>query len=290
MTTLSAVVAGCWRLDRWNWSTAETARWIEGCLDLGVTSFDHADIYGGYDVEARFGAVLAAHPGLRERLQIITKCGIRLVTPARPAHRVKSYDSSAAHITASVENSLAALRTDRLDLLLLHRPDVLMEPDEIAAAFDRLRRDGKVLAFGVSNFTASQFAMLDAATPLVTNQIELHPLHRAPLDDGTLDQALHLRRRPMIWSPLAGGRLLAEDAGPDASRVRVELQAVAQRLGVSVATVAYAWAMRHPSRPRVIVGSRRLASMREALAAVTLGLDREDWYALWAAGAGHEVP
>lgn len=286
---LSPVVAGCWRLCDWGLDAAATLRWIEGCLDLGVSSFDHADIYGGYAVEQRFGDALALSPVLRERLQLVTKCGIRLVSPARPAHRLKSYDSSAAHIVASAEASLRALRTDRIDLLLLHRPDPLMVPGEVAGAFERLRRDGKVLHFGVSNFSASQFALLDAATPLATNQIELHPLHRAPLDDGTLDQALRLDRRPMIWSPLAGGRLLGGDDSDPARRVRAVLGEIGGRLGVSPATVAHAWVRRHPSRPLVLVGSRRLEAVREAVDAAAITLDREDWTALWQAGAGHEV-
>ena len=287
---LSPVIAGCWRLAEWGRSAQDTSRWIEECAEVGVNSFDHADIYGGYRVEQLFGDALALAPGLRDRLQLISKCGIKLVTPARPEHRVKSYDSSADHIIASVDTSLMALRTDRLDLLLLHRPDSLMEPDEVAGAFDTLRRAGKVQAFGVSNFSASQFELLDAATPLQTNQIELHPLHLEPLNDGTLDQALRLKRRPMIWSPLAGGRLLRGDESAAAQRVRAELQAIAARLGVSEAAVAYAWVLRHPSRPHVLVGSSRREAMQEAVGAASLRLSREDWYALWIAGAGHPVP
>lgn len=290
MLPLSTVVAGCWRMTEWGWSAQQSLRWIEQCADLGVTSFDHADIYGGYRVEQLFGEALVLAPGLRDRLQLVTKCGIRLVSPARPEHRAKSYDSSAAHLETSVENSLRMLHTDRIDLLLLHRPDLLQQPDEIAAAFERLRRAGKVLALGVSNFSPSQFELLDAAVPLATNQVELHPLHLEPLHDGTLDQALRLRRRPMIWSPLAGGRLLGGDDAPAALRVRAVLAEIGHRLGVSPATVAYAWVLRHPARPHVLVGSRRVEAMREALAAAALTLGREDWYALWTAGAGREVP
>ncbi len=290
---LSPVVAGCWRLGEWGFGTQETLRWIGECLDLGVTSFDHADIYGGYTVERMFGDAVAHQPALRERLQIVTKCGIKLVSPHRPAHRLKSYDASAAHIVASVEASLAALRTDRIDLLLLHRPDLLLDIHEVARAFHALQREGKVLNFGVSNFSPSQFELLDAvlsATPLATNQIELHPLHREPLNDGTLDQAQRLGRRPMIWSPLAGGRLLGGDESEPAQRVRWVLGEIAARLEVSPATVAYAWARRHPSQPVLLTGTRRIEAMREAVASLSLELSRDDWYALWLAGAGHELP
>jgi len=285
---LSPVVAGAWRMDSWGWTPAERLRWIEQCMDLGVTSFDHADIYGGYTVEALFGEALALQPALRQRLQLVSKCGIKLVSAQRPSHRLKSYDTSAAHIVASVERSLQALRTDRLDLLLIHRPDPLMDAQEIADTVTRLQRDGKVLHFGVSNFTPSQFELLDAAVPLCTNQIELHPLHLAPLHDGTLDQAQRLKRRPMIWSPLAGGRLFSgtDDA---ALRVQAALGSVAERLGSTPATVAYAWLLRHPSRPVPVAGSRRIEALREAVDALALPLDAETWTEIWQAGSGHEV-
>jgi len=286
---LSPIVAGAWRMGDWQMDAQQRLRWIQGCVDQGVTSFDHADIYGGYTVEALFGEALALAPGLRERLQLVSKCGIKLVSPQRPQHRLKSYDTSRGHIVASVEASLKALRTDRLDLLLIHRPDALMDAAEIAEAIAALKQAGKVLHFGVSNFTPSQFELLDAFTPLATNQIELHPLHLEPLHDGTLDQAQRLRRRPMSWSPLAGGRLLT---GSDeaAQRVQRVLRELAADHGCSPATVAYAWLLRHPSRPLPVAGSRRPEALAEALAARALALDAEAWYAIWQAGAGREVP
>lgn len=286
---LSPVIAGCWRMSEWHWTPAERLRWIEQCLDRGVTTFDHADIYGGYTVEALFGEALALAPHLRERMQIVSKCGIKLVHPNRPAHRIKSYDTSAAHLIASVDNSLRALKTDRLDLLLIHRPDPLLNPAELGGAVAKLKAAGKIRDFGVSNFTMSQFAMLNQWVPLATNQIELHPLHRAPLHDGTLDQLMALDLRPMVWSPLAGGRLFTGDA-PDALRVRAVLQDIAAQHGVSAATIAYAWLLRHPSQPSPIVGSRRIEALDEALAACELTLDAEHWHAIWSAGEGAEVP
>lgn len=288
--SLSPLVCGSWRLLDKGWAAPEVLRWIESAADLGLTSFDHADIYGGYGVEDLFGQALALAPGLRHRLQLVSKCGIRLLGHGRGADRVKHYDSSAAHIVGSVEHSLRLLRTDRLDLLLLHRPDPLMQAEEVAGAFDRLRRDGKVLAFGVSNFSPSQFELLDAVTPLATNQIELHPLRLEPLHDGTLDQAQRLGRRPMIWSPLAGGRLLGGDGSPAAQRVQGVLAEGAARLGCSPATLAYAWLLRLPSRPHPVVGSSRVEGLHEALAALTLTLDAQTWTEIWQAGAGRQVP
>lgn len=286
---LSAVIAGAWRMASWNWDAAARLRWIEGCVALGVTSFDHADIYGGYIVESLFGEALAASPGLRERIQIISKCGIKLVAPARPAHAVKSYDSSGAHITACVEASLRALRTDRIDVLLLHRPDALMDPDAVAEAFHALRSAGKVLHFGVSNHSPSQFALLHRRFPLVANQIELSALQTQALGDGTLDQAVDLGLRPMIWSPLAGGRLFTA-TDERARRVRETLGALALSHGVSVASLAYAWILRHPARPLPITGSSRIEAVAEAVAALSIRLDAEEWYRVWSASAGHDVP
>ncbi len=286
---LSPIVAGVWRMASWNWSPQERLRWIEQCLELGVTSFDHADIYGGYTVEALFGEALASAPGLRARMQLVTKCGIQLLAPARPDTRIKHYDTSARHIVRSVENSLMALGTDHIERLLLHRPDALLDADEVAGAFESLQASGKVQQFGVSNFSVSQFELLHARFPLVTNQIEWHPLHLAPLNDGTLDQAQRLRAHPMIWSPLAGGALFTSDAA-DAVRVRDTLSRIGEARGVSAATIAFAWIMRHPSRPHPITGSRRIEAMREAVAAQGVTLDAQEWTEILTAATGKEVP
>jgi len=287
--TLSRIVAGAWRMADWQFSVQERVRWIEGCLDLGITTFDHADIYGNYAVETLFGEALAAAPQLRERMQIVTKCGIRMVSPARPEHRLGHYDTSAAHIERSVDNSLAALRTHSLDVLLIHRPDALMDADALAECFGRLRTAGKVRHFGVSNFTPSQFALLNRRIALVTNQVEASPLHLAPFHDGTLDQAQDLGIAPMIWSALAGGRLFT-GTDPDAQRARGVLERIARERGVSVTTLVYAWLLRHPARLIPLTGSRRLDAMREAVAALDVQIDAQTWYEIWVAGNGAGVP
>ena len=293
---LSPIVAGAWRMAEWNWTAQERLRWIEQAVELGVASFDHADIYGDYVVEGLFGEALALRPALREKLQLVDKCGIKLVSQRRPGHRIKSYDTSRNHILASVEASLRALRTDRLELLLIHRPDALMDADEIAQTFATLKQQGKVLHFGVSNFMPWQFELLQAAMNahgdcLVTNQIELHPLRLEPLHDGTLDQAQRLGRRPMIWSPLAGGRLIAPSQGDAAARrVQATLRSVAGAHGVTPTTIAIAWLLRHPAQPVPVAGSRRVEALLEAVAALDLTLDAESWYEIWQAGQGHEVP
>jgi len=285
---LSPIVAGAWRMGEWGMNVEQRVRWIEQCLDLGVTSFDHADIYGGYTVEALFGEALAAQPSLRSRMQLVTKCGIKLVSERRPGHAIKSYDTSRAHVLASVDESLRAMHTDHIDLLLIHRPDALMDPDELANTFEGLRAAGKVLHFGVSNHAPSQLALLNNRIGLATNQIELSPVHLNALADGTLDQCLDLGIRPMIWSPLAGGRLFK--AGDEtAQRVRTVLEALGRQHHVSVATMAYAWILRHPSRPVPITGSQRLEALQEAVAALSLPLAAEDWYRVLEASLGRTV-
>lgn len=286
---LSDVAAGLWRLHEWGLDIPARVRWIEQALELGIDTFDHADLYGDYTVEALFGEALAAAPGLRDRLTLVTKCGIRPLSPARPAHAVKHYDSSPAHVMASVEVSLRALRTDRIDLLLVHRPDVLADPDALAAVFDALRRAGKVLHFGVSNHSPAQLATLHRRFALDVHQFEFSVLQMRALADGTLEQCTDLGLRPMAWSPLAGGRLYAGD-DEQARRIRATLAGIAARHGVAPATVAHAWVMRHPSRPVPVTGTRRPEGLAEAAAAMSLTLDREDWYGLWQASMNHELP
>ncbi|MGA0587244.1 aldo/keto reductase [Dyella sp. KRB-257] len=285
---LSTVVAGLWRLADWNLDVAARVRWIEQALELGITSFDHADIYGDYRAEALFGEALKAAPALRGRMQLVSKCGIRLRCADRP-YRVNHYDTGAAYVRAQVEQSLVNLQTDRLDLVLIHRPDYLMDAAALAATFRTLTREGKVAHWGVSNHSASQFALLYQHHPLLTNQLELSPLALQALDDGALDQAQQLGLHPMIWSPLGGGRLFAGDDA-QAVRVRQTMQPIAARLGISLATLAYAWILRHPSRPHPITGSGRIDGLREAVVALDVSLEAEDWYAIWTAGKGHPVP
>jgi predicted oxidoreductase len=208
----------------------------------------------------------------------------------RPHHRINHYETSREHIIGSAENSLREMRTDYLDLLLIHRPDALMDADEVASAFEELQRAGKVRHFGVSNFTPSQFELLASRFPaLVTNQIELSVMHLDPLHDGTLDQCQRLRFSPMIWSALAGGNLFNEQS-ERAERLRNALGVLAEKHGVSPTVIAYAWVLRHPAKPLLLTGSRRIAATREAVAATQISLTHEEWYTLWSASTGGSVP
>jgi predicted oxidoreductase len=285
---LSRIVAGMWRMSEWDMAPQQRLAFIEQCMELGVTSFDHADIYGGYGVEALFGEALALKPALRERMQIVSKCGIKLVSPSRPAHTIQHYDTTAAHITASVENSLRQLGTEYLDLLLIHRPDPLMDFDEMAAAFTRLRGEGKVRHFGVSNFSRHQFEALNRRIALATNQVEFSPLHLAPMFDETFDGLQDLGVAPMIWSPLGGGRLFS---GGDAAgeRLRSAIQQVADEVQRPFASVVFAWIMQLPCKPVPLTGSGRIAAIEEAVQATRFTLSRPQWFEILRAARGHEV-
>ena len=245
----SRFVMGYWRLMDWNMSPLQLASFIEEHLDLGITTVDHADIYGGYQCEAAFGEALKLVPALRDRMEIVTKCGI--ATTAKPEHAIGHYITDSAHIIKSAEQSLVNLATDRIDLLLIHRPDPLMDADEVAEAFLNLHQSGKVRHFGVSTLAA--------------NQVEIFPVHQPLLLDGTLDQLQQLRIRPMAWSCLGGGRLFNDD---EFQPLRNELETIARELNAeSIEQVVYAWILRLPSKPLPIIGSGKIERVRSALAA-----------------------
>lgn len=286
--TFSRLVMGYWRLMEWNYSPRELAGFIEQHLDLGITTVDHADIYGGYQCEAAFGEALRLAPHLRQRMEIVTKCGI--ATTALPGNPIGHYITDQAHIIASAEASLKKLATDHIDLLLIHRPDPLMDADDVAEAFLALHKSGKVRHFGVSNFTPGQFTLLQSRLPftLATNQVEISPLHQPTLLDGTLDQLQQARIRPMAWSCLGGGRLFSD---PDCQLLRDELAAVAQEIGAdTIEQVVYAWVMRLPARPLPIIGSGRIERVRAAVRALSLELSRQQWFRIRKAALGYDVP
>lgn len=285
---LSRIVAGMWRMNQWAMPVAARVDFIEHCIALGVTSFDHADIYGDYGVETLFGEALRAQPSLRDRIELISKCGIRLMSPKHPGHTIQHYDTDAAHIIASAEESLRRLHTDHLDLLLIHRPDPLMDFDAVAEAFTRLQQAGKVRHVGVSNFTRHQFESLNRRVPLATNQVEFSPLVTTALFDETFDGLQDLGVAPMIWSPLGGGRLF-DPVDERAALLRQTIESIADRLEKPFASVVFAWIMRLPSRPLPLTGTGRIAAIAEAVLGTTFELARDDWFHILRAARGHEV-
>lgn len=290
------VAVGCMRLHALERREAE--RFVRTAVDEGATFFDHADIYGGGASEERFAEAIAGEPGLRDRIVLQSKCGIR----------EGRYDASKEHIVAAVEGILRRLRTDRLDVLLLHRPDALVEPDEVAEAFDTLEREGKVLHFGVSNHHPGQIELLRRSVrqPLVTNQLQLSLMHAAAIasgmhvnmrDDAAVDRdgaVLDYCRRQRLtvqpWSPFQSGTEHGVFVGNEAfPELNGTLEAIAADRGVSATTVALAWLLRHPANMQPVVGTTRTTRLRECLAAADVRLSREEWYALYRA-AGHTLP
>jgi len=288
----SRIAIGMMRLNEWKLNTGGLVDFLQKHVELGFTTFDHADIYGSYTVEERFGEALSQVPSLREKIEIVTKCNIKLVSENRPKHTLHAYDSSKEHIIRSVETSLKNLHTDFIDVLLIHRPDPLMNADEIAEAFIILKDSGKVDQFGVSNFMPWQFDLLQSrlSFPLVTNQVELSLLQLKALYDGSLDQCQQKRISPMAWSPFGGGGLFVGNSDRE-RRVRDELIKVGEELGgASAEQVSLAWILKHPSKIVPVLGTGNPARIKAAKAALNLKMTRDQWFRLLEASTGHEVP
>ncbi len=290
--SLSRIVAGVMKWGAWGkqLDARQMLQLIEQCIDLGINTFDHADIYGHYTTEEEFGAALAMKPALRQQMQLVTKCGIRMITPNRPHHKIKSYDTSIEHIIWSVEQSLKNLHTDYIDLLLIHRPDALLNPDDVAWAFAKLQAEGKVLHFGASNFTPSQFDLLNSRFALVTNQVEASILHMAPFHDGTFDQCLQYCMKPMVWSPLGGGDIFSKTNDERILRIQKTAGELAgKRANVTVDQILIAWLLLHPAKLLPVLGTANADRIKAAAESINIQLTREEWYELWQASAGREV-
>ncbi|MEQ8713134.1 MAG: aldo/keto reductase [Cyclobacteriaceae bacterium] len=288
---LSRLVFGVWRLGDWGMSTDQIQQLIEQNIDLGISSFDHADIYGDYTCEELFGRVLSQSPELRHKMEIITKCGIKLISENRPDHKIKYYDTSRDHIIASAEQSLKNLHTDHIDLLLLHRPDPLTDPEEVAEAFRKLKAEGKVLNFGVSNFSPMQFDMLNSylEDPLITNQVEISALCLDQFKNGTIEHYQLHNLYPMAWSPLGGGSVFT---GQDeqAVRVREVLERWSNEKSKDIDQLLFAWLLRHPSKIIPILGTGKISRVQKAVEALDIDISRQEWFELWQASEGVEVP
>ncbi|MCU4653586.1 aldo/keto reductase [Roseibacterium sp. SDUM158016] len=284
----SRIVYGMWRLgDDADTSPAHVEAKIEACLEQGITTMDQADIYGAYGAETILGAAFRASPGLRDKVELVTKCDIVAPIGKHADKRVKYYDTSGPYITSCVENSLTQMATDRIDLLLIHRPDPMMDHAETGAALDALVASGKVREVGVSNFRPWDWQLLQSAmeVPLVTNQIELSVMHLDPFTNG--DLAFHQAHgHPvMAWSPLAGGRLFAEEG----AAVREVLTRIAHEQGVDPGAVAVAFLLRHPAKILPVMGTNALDRIRGLSAALSVELTRQDWFEIYTATLGHEV-
>ena len=288
---LSDIVLGMMTLNQWELTGSNLVEWIESCMELGVTTFDHADLYGDYLNEDIFGQALKEKPSLRHEMQLVSKCGVMKISERRPDNLVKHYNSSKQHIEWSVDNSLKMLRTDYLDLFLVHRPDLLMNMEELGPTLDTLIDSGKILHAGVSNFSPAQFSALQAHMdhPLVTNQVHFNVVHTDPLVDGTVDQASDYGFRLMAYSPFYAGKLIQADTPLTKSLIeRAEVIQKGYSFGVNGVPVS--WLLTHPTRPHVVVATRHLPKIREMTVAAAEPLDRQDWYAMLEISRGYSVP
>lgn len=285
---VSPIAWGMWRLTEHGRTVAEAATLVHAALDAGITFLDTADIYGfdgsaGFgDAEALLGEVLAAEPGLRDKMVLATKGGI---LPPLP------YDQSADYLRAAIEASLTRLKVDCVDLWQIHRPDILAHPQETARVLDDAMASGKISSLGVSNFTMAQTAALNhfLGNKLVTTQPEISPLRIDCFENGELDQAMMLGLTPMAWSPLGGGRLTAPENARETA-VAAALDVVAEAHGVSRTVAAYSWLMAHPAGIIPIIGSQNAARIAEGAAALTVRWTRTDWYAVLVAARGERLP
>ena len=286
---LSRIVYGMWRLaEDADTSPAHVRAKIDACLEQGITSFDQADIYGDYESQRVLGQALKTAPELRDQIEIVSKADIALISDKFPDRRTKHYDTGRAHILASVEASLSEMGLDYLDLLLIHRPDPLMDAHETGAVLDELVTTGKVRAVGVSNFRLFDWTLLQSAmrTPLATNQIELSLLASEPFRNGDLAFLQERAIPPMAWSPLAGGALF-DGSHPE---LLARLSEIGADHGTDATAIAIAWLLRHPARIIPVLGTNNLTRIRAMSDATRINLDRETWFELYELANGFEVP
>lgn len=287
---LSNPIAGCMRWGSWgaNFTTQKYNFLINTCIQKGITSFDHADIYGDYTTEQEFGDALKMQAGLRQQIQIITKTGIQLVTPNKPEHIIKSYNYSAKHIVKSVENSLAFYGTDYLDVLLLHRPSPLLNPHEVAETISALQKQGKILAFGVSNFLPNQVNALQALIPIQYNQVEISVMQPQVFYNGVLDNCLQHNIKPMAWAPLGGG-MLSDEEHPRFRTIHIVVKDLAEKYNCGLNEVLISWLLKHPAQIIPVLGTTKIERLEQAKKATEIKLDTQDWFKLWEAATGKEV-
>lgn len=286
---LSPIIAGVMNWGIWdkNLNTKEFTHLINLFVENGISTFDHADIYGGYTTEAAFGKALSESKIDRKKIQLITKCGIQYTTENRPNNWIKHYEYSKDYIIWSAENSLKNLQTDYLDVLLLHRPSPLMQSDEIAEAVSKLKTDGKILSFGVSNFTSSQTELLRQKTEISFNQVQFSATHHEAMLDGSFDYMQIHNIKPMAWNPL--GTVFRENTD-QTFRLRQLLAKLVEKYHVGSDIILLAWIMQHPAGISPVAGTVNSGRIQQLMKAKSLILDKQDWFAIWTESMGNKVP
>lgn len=286
---LSPIIAGVMKWGIWdkNLNTKEFTHLINLFIENRITTFDHADIYGGYTTEASFGKALSESKINREKIQLITKCGIQYVSENRPDNRIKHYEYSKDYIIWSAENSLKNLQADYLDVFLLHRPSPLMQADEIEEAVEKLKADGKILSFGVSNFTSSQTELLRQKTEISFNQVQFSATHHEAMLDGGLDYMQIHNIKPMAWNPL--GTVFRENTD-QTFRLRQLLAKLVEKYHMGSDIILLAWIMQHPAGILPVAGTVNPGRIQQLMKAKSLVLDKQDWFAIWTESMGNRVP
>jgi predicted oxidoreductase len=286
----SKVISGMMRASGEGLRDKKMVEFVDKCLELGITTFDHADIYGDGESGRLFGeAVLKNNPSIRSKMQIVTKFNI--VLPTQRSNFVHYYDSSINHLNESINASLKNLCTDYIDVLLIHRQDPLLNPAEIADGLDSLVRQGKVKNIGISNASYTYFEMISSftKTPLVTNQVEVSPLYTDTFFNGVMDSALKNNIPIMAWSPLAGGRLFSAKTEQEV-RVKAVLEKMAKKYAVdSIDKIAYAFLFKHPANICPVVGSMKFDRVKSCADALAINLDTKDWFIILEASRGAEI-
>ena len=288
MSTYSRIIAGCMSWGKWGkqFSTQDIITQMHTTLESGITTFDHADIYGDYTTESDFGEAFSLSGIERESIQLISKCGIQYVGESRD-NKIKHYNYSKEYIIWSVEKSLKDLQTDYLDLLLLHRPSPLMQVDEVAAAINQLKEEGKIIDFGVSNFTPSQTDLINEGAKITANQIEFSLTQHTAMHNGSLDHMTLNQITPMCWSPL--GSVFREE-NESTQRIKETLKELTTKYNATEDQLLLAWILKHPSGIRPVIGTTNKDRILNAVKAVEVDLDLEDWFTLLVACQGHKVP
>lgn len=287
-TKISEIIVGCmsWGLSGKNFSTKEITQLLDFCVEENLTTFDHADIYGGYTTEAAFGKAFKESKVARNQIQLISKCGIQAPVDTRN-NTVKHYNYSKEYIIWSVEQSLKNLQTDYLDVLLLHRPSPLMHPDEISEAIFKLQDQDKIIDFGLSNFTPSQTNLIASKTPVSINQIEFSLTQPIAMHNGSLDHMLTNNIQPMSWSPLG---TFFKETTTQTSTIKEQLSVLCEKYNATEDQILLAWIMKHPSNCIPVIGTTDKDRIKNAKKASQIVVELEDWFALLTASQGHKVP
>jgi predicted oxidoreductase len=286
---LSPIIAGVMNWGVWdkNLNTKEMNHLIHLFIENGITTFDQADIYGGYTTEASFGKAWVNTKIDREKIQLISKCGIQYVSDNRPENKLKHYDYSTDYIIWSVENSLKNLHTDYLDVFLLHRPSPLMQADEIALAVEKLKTSGKIRSFGVSNFTPSQTELLRQKTEIGFNQIQFSVTNHEAMIDGSLDYMQLHGIQPMAWNPL--GVVFRENT-EQTQRLKLLFSKLIEKYHVGSDLILLAWILQHPANILPVAGTINVSRIQQLMKAKSLVLEAQDWFAIWTESMGNKVP